>query len=177
MQDEERAKSDEGKPNDAESRSIFDWLVLALATGFFLGFARPRTATWGTLLGIPLALALYGVFGWTGYLPVLLALWLVGVPICQRGAELIGHKDPREVTYDEYSSLPLVYFYATDFGWQSWQILIAGFALHRFFDILKPLGIDGLQRLKGGWGIIVDDIVASIYALGVMHLLYYFQVL
>ncbi len=164
-------------PPESPARSTQDWLVLTLATGFFLGMVRPRVATVATLLGIPLALVLYFAVGWVGYLPPLLLLWLVGIPLCGRAADIMEREDPGEVTYDEFTTLPLVYFLAPDFGLANWPVLVAGFALHRFFDILKPLGINRLQRFPGGLGIMIDDVLASLYALTIMHLLYYFAVL
>ena len=76
--------------------------------------------------------------------------------------------DPREVTYDEFATLPLIYFMIPEF---SWQIVAVGFGLHRFFDILKPLGIRRLEQLGGGLGIMADDVLASIYALAVLRLI------
>jgi phosphatidylglycerophosphatase A len=128
----------------------------------------PKVATLATLLGVPLAIGLHAAVGWTWYIPVLAALWVIGVPICARSALLLGIDDPSEVTYDEVTSLPLVYFLAPSV---SWQILLAGFFLHRFFDILKPLGVAKLDALHGGVGVMADDVLASIYALAVLQLL------
>lgn len=149
-------------------KTTADWLVLAIGTGLFLGMVPPRTATFATVLGIPLAIGLHWLVGWTYYLPIILSLWVIGIPICARSAQLLGLPDPREVTYDEYVTLPIVYFLVPSF---SWQILVVGFVLHRFFDILKPLGIHQLQRLGGGVGIMIDDLVASFYGLAVMQLI------
>jgi phosphatidylglycerophosphatase A len=65
------------------------------------------------------------------------------------------------------AALPLVFFQnplassATSYGW---IILLVGFGLFRFFDILKPLGIRRIENLPGGWGIVLDDVLAAIYA-------------
>jgi phosphatidylglycerophosphatase A len=154
----------------SDKRTWRDWLVLAAGTGFFVGLIPPRTATIATLWGIPLAIGLHYLVGWTGYLPMLAALWLVGIPICRRSAELLGGEDPRAVAYDEVVTLPIVYFLVPSF---SWQVLITGFVLHRMFDIAKPLGIRRLERLGGGLGIMSDDLLAAGYALVVMRLLRY----
>lgn len=167
-----RSPDRDADPNQKlEWRSLSgtDWVALALGTGLFIGMIPPRTATIATTLGIPLAIALKGLVGWTLYLPVLVVLWLAGIPIAERCGRILGLKDPREVTYDEFTTLPLVYFLAPHF---SWQVLAAGFALHRLFDITKPLGIRRAERLGGGLGIMLDDVLASVYALGCMHILY-----
>lgn len=158
---------------EPQRRTPTDWLILAVGTGFFVGMVPPRTATIATMLGIPLAVGLYQLVGWSGYVPVLVLLWLIGIPVCRRSAELLGREDPREVTYDEYSTLPLVYFLVDDFNW---QVLAAGFALHRFFDILKPLGVRRLEKLGGGLGIMSDDVLAATYGLLIMRLLDHFSV-
>lgn len=153
--------------------SPFDWVVVALGTGLFVGMVPPRTATIATTWGIPLAIGLYHLVGWTGYLPVLFVLWVIGIPICGRSARLLGRKDPREVVYDEYSTLPLVYFLVPNFGW---RILVLGFVLHRIFDISKPFGIRRLEWMKGGLGIMIDDVAASIIALAILQSLLAFGV-
>jgi phosphatidylglycerophosphatase A len=158
-----------GKPE-----SVAEWVVLAIATGLFVGMIPPRVATLATLWGIPLTLLLSSVVGWIPFLLILVVLWVIGIPICGRAAQIIGQDDPREVTYDEFATLPLVYFLAPEL---TWQVLCAGFVLHRFFDILKPLGIKRLEKLPAGLGIMADDVLASLYALLCMRLLFHFTVL
>jgi phosphatidylglycerophosphatase A len=58
----------------------------------------------------------------------------------------------------------------------TWQTLLLGFILFRLFDIWKPWPISFLDKnVHGGWGIMVDDIVAGVLALGILHALYYFS--
>lgn len=161
--DSGRSTSNEG----GKPQSTAEWVVLAIETGLFVGMIPPRVATLATLWGIPLTLLLSSVAGGVPFLLILVALWLVGIPICGRAAQIVGQDDPREVTYDEFATLPLVYFLAPEL---TWQVLCAGFALHRFFDILKPLGIKRLEKLPAGLGIMADDVLASLYALLCMHL-------
>lgn len=149
-------------------QSLGDWLVLALGTGLFVGMIPPRTATIATLWGIPLAIGLHHAVGWIGYVPALIALWLSGIAICGRAATVLGRPDPREITYDEFTTLPMVYFLTNRF---SLSILIAGFLLHRVFDITKPFGIRRVERLGGGLGIMADDVLAALAAFAVMRLL------
>jgi len=171
-----------GESDPTRAFSLADRYVLAVATGLFLGMVPPRTATLATPLGIPLAMGLYAAFGWVGYLPALLVLWAVGIPLCKRASRILGKKDPREVVYDEYVTLPLIYFGAPPvasggFPLFDWKVLLAGFALHRFYDILKPLGIDRIERLPGGWGIMCDDILAALLGLLTLQGLLYCDVL
>ena len=58
----------------------------------------------------------------------------------------------------------------------TWQNIVAGFILFRFFDILKPLGIKRMEKMKNGWGIMLDDILAGIYSTIVLHLLIFYKI-
>lgn len=155
---------------------MFDKFLLALGSGLYLGFLSPRTATVGALLGLPLTDLLMWVssgltspaLAWGVYSAITAFLCLAGVPICQRSAVLIGRHDPREVVFDEIATMPIVFLFVNEL---SWPVLLAGFLLHRLFDISKVLGASRLQFLPGGWGIMADDILAAAYACGSLHLL------
>lgn len=57
----------------------------------------------------------------------------------------------------------------------NWQNILAAFVLFRFFDILKPFGIRQLEKVHGGWGVMLDDVLAGIYANIILHIyLFYF---
>lgn len=148
--------------------SLFNHVIYALGTGLYLGLVPPRLGTLGAALGIPLAWGLHQVFTWPLYVGMTLVLCLVGVFICKRSAELIGRKDPSEVTYDEIATIPLVFI-----GIQSFTptVLLVGFALHRLWDVAKPWIINDLQKLPGGWGIMADDVAAGLAACACLHLL------
>jgi phosphatidylglycerophosphatase A len=149
--------------------SSADRVIVFLATGFGIGRLGFAPGTLATPLGLPLAFGLHQTLGWTWYLPALATLWLIGVWLCGRAERALGQHDPGSITWDEFTTLPVVWFLAP-----SWSptVLLVGFALHRLFDITKPPGVNHAQRLPGGWGVMADDIVASAFALGVMHLLY-----
>ncbi len=67
--------------------------------------------------------------------------------------------------------LPVQSFDSTDPSWWAWYL--AGFLLFRLFDIAKPFGIRALQRVGGGFGIVVDDLLAAVYAAGCLHALHW----
>jgi phosphatidylglycerophosphatase A len=143
--------------------------TLALGTGGHLSFFTPATATPATLIGVPLAYGLRQFQDVRIEIVALVALWIIGIPICRRCAELLGDEDPRAVVYDEYVTLPWVYLGAPRFDF---PIILVGFALHRFFDIVKPFGIRRLQSIGGGTGIMIDDLVAALISLALMQLAY-----
>jgi phosphatidylglycerophosphatase A len=153
---------------------LLDRLMFALGTGLYVGMIPPRLGTIGALPGIPLAWGLYQWTGWSLYLPVVAILCLAGVYVCSRAEALIGRPDPREVVLDEILTLPITYFLVPSF---SWQILLAGFVLHRVWDIAKPLGISRLQQLPRGWGIMADDVAAGILSCICLQVLLRSQIL
>ena len=100
-----------------------------------------------------------------------LAMFVVGVPICAKGAQLRNTKDPGSVVWDEMAAFPIVYAFVPLHGKSLWMILIAGFVLFRIFDIWKPPPVRQCDKLDGGLGIMVDDTVAALYATGILWLL------
>jgi phosphatidylglycerophosphatase A len=79
-------------------------------------------------------------------------------------------KDPSKVVVDELIGVWIaVLWIPVETHW-----LILGFILFRFFDILKPLGIRRLESIKGGWGVMLDDVGAGIYANIVLQIIVYF---
>jgi len=113
------------------------------------------------LLWLPLYVAL-GVF-----LGILAAsVWSSGV--CER---LLNKKDPGEVVIDEIASIPMVLWPIAYYPHLPPWIWVAGFIAFRVFDIAKPFPIKQLQCIRGGWGILVDDLVAAIFASGVLWLI------
>ena len=96
----------------------------------------------------------------------------VAVAICGEAEFRLGRRDPGEVILDEFVAMPLCFL-----GWPllvgpapAWAVFMAGFALFRFFDIVKPLGIARLQELPAGWGVVADDVAAALATCGVLHL-------
>ena len=126
--------------------------------------------TVGTLVGLPIAWAMMVYIPnigtqWT----ICIAMTLIAIPICGVAEKMIGGKDPGCIVADEYLTLPI-----TVIGLTSPWALLSGFVLHRIFDITKPPPIKQLQHIHGGFGIVVDDFLAALIALGLNHLLFYF---
>lgn len=143
-------------------------LVKWLAVGFGFGLSSVMPGTVGTLWGIPLFWAICDLA-----LPVQIVLCLVftlvAVPICAQAEKLIGQgKDPGCIVADEYLTLPIVYLGLPFTPW----VILSGFVFHRIFDITKPPPIKQLQNIKGGVGIVIDDFLAALLALGCNHLLF-----
>ena len=84
--------------------------------------------------------------------------------------EKVDGKDPSHIVIDEVVGQWLVFLFISS---QSIFVLSAGFLLFRIFDILKPFWIDKLQNLKGGWGVMLDDILAGVYVNLILQFLIY----
>ena len=153
-------------------------LVLGLARLGPLGHNLPAPGTWGSAAGL---LWVTGIFllprlGLGATLALCVLSGYFAVAICGEAEIRLGKKDPGEVILDEFVSMPLCFlgWHALAAAWAPWMVLLAGFALFRFFDILKPLGIDRLQDLPGGWGVVIDDTAAALAACAVLHALVWF---
>ena len=99
------------------------------------------------------------------------ALFILGIPICHRGAQLRNSKDPGSIVWDEITAFPIVYAFAS----LNWTSLIIGFGLFRFFDIVKPWPVKQFEKLPGGLGIMADDVVAGIYAAACLAVMQSFE--
>jgi phosphatidylglycerophosphatase A len=102
-----------------------------------------------------------------------IAVTLIGIPAATQVARGSGIKDPQFVVIDEVAG-QLVALIAVPLAWKSF---LAGFILFRVFDIVKPPPVRQLEALPEGTGIVLDDIAAGLYALGIVHLLLHFGLL
>lgn len=151
-----------------QPQNLTDWTVLLVAEGFGLGRIPFLPGTFGSLWGIPLGWLLGLGVSTSGRLAIGLVMFLVGVPLCDRAARLRGKKDPGSVVWDEMAAFPLMYAFVPI----TWNTLILGFVLFRFFDITKPPPVRTVERLlPGGLGIMTDDTTAALWALIPMLLL------
>lgn len=142
-----------------------------VATLFGIGHIPWAPGTWASL-ATTLAwwlLALSIRPGWqVGAAIFLVAITiLLGIPAATRVAGKTGLKDPQSVVIDEVAG-QLIPFIATPVSWKS---LLLGFILFRGFDIVKPPPAQQLEKLPAGLGIVMDDVAAGVYALGIMQIL------
>ncbi|MCL2917643.1 phosphatidylglycerophosphatase A family protein [Shewanella litorisediminis] len=143
------------------------WHFLAL--GFGSGLAKKAPGTFGTLAAIPLYLLLSPLpLAW--YLLATAIAVVAGVYICDRASKDMGVHDHGAIVWDEVAGLLITMIAApTGVVW-----LVAGFVLFRIFDILKPWPIRVLDaRVHGGLGIMADDVLAGVFALGCLQGLAY----
>jgi len=140
-----------------------------LACGFGTGGAAFAPGTFGTLVGLPFYW-LMQTLALPAYLLVTMILFVFGVWICDRTAKALQVHDHPGIVWDEVVGF-LVTMTMAPQGWVWWLL---GFLLFRFFDIFKPWPIRVLdQRVEGGFGIMIDDVLAGVYAAVCLQLLYY----
>lgn len=139
-----------------------------LGFGFGSGLAPKAPGTFGTLAAIPIYWLMQDL-SLTVYLTITIIAFFAGIWICQKSADWLGKEDPSAVVWDEIVGY-LVTMAAAPSGWQ-WMVI--GFVLFRFFDILKPWPISiADKKLHGGFGIMLDDVIAGIMALTILQLMY-----
>lgn len=131
-----------------------------LAFGFGSGLAPIAPGTFGTLAAVPLYLAASGL-SWPIYLLLVLALFAAGIWICGECERVLGVQDHSGIVWDEFVGF-LVTMIAVP---ASWQTVIAGFLLFRLFDVWKPWPVRYFDRqVHGGLGVMLDDLLAGLYA-------------
>ncbi|MGF1448264.1 MAG: phosphatidylglycerophosphatase A [Opitutales bacterium] len=147
--------------------------VMNVATLFGLGRYGIAPGTLGAAAGLLWYLVF---FHWS---PPLVWLILFGlscyaaIAFCHEAEARLYQEDPQEVILDEVVAVPLVFLFIPFHTFNEptvYVVLLAGFGLFRFFDILKPLGIARLQKLEGGLGVVADDLAAALAACLTLHL-------
>ena len=142
-------------------KTVIKHPVHMIAFGFGSGLSPKAPGTVGTLVAIPLYLLL-APLSLTYYALFLVIFTLFSIYIAGRSAELLGIHDHGGIVIDEICGYLLTMLLVPT----EWHWIILGFLFFRLFDIWKPWPISTLdRRVSGGLGIVVDDLMAGIYAL------------
>ncbi|HSN14449.1 MAG TPA: phosphatidylglycerophosphatase A [Anaeromyxobacteraceae bacterium] len=138
------------------------WVLLA-AWGP-CGFSPVAPGTVGTLGAVPLWWALSWLPG-VAHLAAIVVLTLLGVLAAGRAGRYWGVTDASAIVIDEVVGY-LVTVALVPF---SWRAAALGFVLFRLFDVTKPWPVSVLDRVKSAWGVMLDDVVAGVYAMAILH--------
>ena len=140
--------------------------VMFLAFGFGSGLAKYFPGTFGTLASVPLYFLL-AQLNLVTYALVVCAAFIAGVFICKYAARVMMVHDHRGIVWDEF-----VGFWITMLGAPvHWLWVVLGFIFFRIFDMAKPWPISWVdKRVHGGFGIMLDDVLAGIFAWGALQL-------
>ena len=155
--------------------SVWEKLIYWLGIGLGSGLPKRAAGTWGTVGGLVVAIPMLWLGFW-GFLAVTVVGALVGSYICGKTSDLMGVHDDPHIVWDEWvgmwvSLLPILWLHFYDDallqGRQLSLLLLyfAAFVAFRFFDILKPFPIKWVDKnVSGGFGILIDDILAGLMA-------------
>jgi phosphatidylglycerophosphatase A len=159
--------------NEPSSKSLIKWSadpallrdpIHLLAFGFGSGLAPRAPGTFGTLVAVPIVLVVMQ-FGFVVHLAFAVAIAVAGVYLCGESARRLGTHDHPGIVWDEITGFTVTMLAAPS----HWSWLAGGFVLFRFFDILKPWPIrEADHSLRGGLGIMLDDIIAGIFAAAIL---------
>jgi len=142
-------------------------IVVFLATGFFTGFLPTMPGTWGTFAAIPLVIISHRL---TSIMQPVVAVVFVtfAAYIAGRAEILFKDRDARPIVIDEMVGFLITLLWLP----LNFLTLCLGFFLFRLFDIVKPPPISIVEkRLHGGWGIVLDDVLAGVFANVTLRLL------
>lgn len=141
-------------------------LIKFLASGFYSGLSPVAPGTMGTIVASVLA------FIWLQRyeinLPLVVVLTIIGIMISHWAEDIYGEKDSPQIVIDEWAG------YFISMVGLGVNMLVPAFILFRIFDILKPPPIRNLQQLRGGIGVMIDDVLAGIMANLVIRLVLFF---
>lgn len=155
--------------------SVWEKLIYWLGIGLGSGLPKRAAGTWGTVGGLVVAIPMLWLGFW-GFLAVTVVGALVGSYICGKTSDLMGVHDDPHIVWDEWvgmwvSLLPILWLHFYDDallqGHKLSLLLLyfAAFVAFRFFDILKPFPIKWVDKnVSGGFGILIDDILAGLMA-------------
>lgn len=155
--------------------SVWEKLIYWLGIGLGSGLPKRAAGTWGTVGGLVVAIPMLWLGFW-GFLAVTVVGALIGSYICGKTSDLMGVHDDPHIVWDEWvgmwvSLLPILWLHFYDDallqGHKLSLLLLyfAAFVAFRFFDILKPFPIKWVDKnVSGGFGILIDDILAGLMA-------------
>lgn len=133
--------------------------IVILATGFGIGYSPIAPGTLGTLLAIPIYFFLSEI-SFPLYQLTLLAFFFLSSWISERAENYFGKKDDPRIVIDEMMGFFITMLWVT----KTPLFILVGFILFRFFDIFKPFPIRRFEKVRGGFGVVLDDVMAGIFA-------------
>jgi phosphatidylglycerophosphatase A len=146
------------------------YFILLLATGFGVGYSPIAPGTVGSLIAIPIYYFLSEIPS-PLYEITLIGFFFLSVWTSENAEIFFGKKDDRRIVIDEIVGFLISMLWVP----KTLSFIIIGFFLFRFFDILKPFPIRRLERkLKGGFGVVLDDVAAGVYTNIILRLVLLF---
>ena len=143
-------------------------VILFFVTGAWTGYIPWFPGTAGTLLAIPLSLALNRISEASFPLSLLTLIAFVGIAawFCNKGEEIFQEKDSRRIVIDEIAGFLLANYLSP----AEIRSIVLAFLLFRFFDIIKVFPAARAERVSGGLGVVLDDLIAGFYTFVILRL-------
>ena len=143
-----------------------------LAVGFGSGLLKPAPGTWGTLAGLMLSILLWNITQSNLFFIFLAVIsFIFGCYLCQKTSNDLGVHDDGRIVWDEIVAIFLMFAFLPEYNLFTYILTFISF---RVFDILKPYPIRYFdEKLESGLGIMVDDILAAIFALISLYIIYW----
>lgn len=155
--------------------NLFDAAILAFCRLGVAGLAPKAPGTWGTALACALAPFLFFPLSLPLRAALLVLLFFAGGWAAGKAEFILDQKDPGQVVIDE---LVGVWLAMLPFKNESFWLVFSAFVCFRIFDIIKPWPVKASENwLPGGFGIMIDDVIAGFYAMAALFLLRYFQII
>ncbi len=136
----------------------------AIGSGLFSGYFPSAPGTVGSLF----ALAIFMVPGFENFyiiLPISFICFIIGISLGNYFEEIYG-EDPKQFTLDEFVGTWIAFMFVP----KSIELIIITFIIWRILDITKPFPANRAELLKGGWGIMLDDVVSGMYSLIIIYI-------
>ena len=146
-------------------------ILFFAATFFYVGYLPVAPGTWASLVTTALVFFIRPYWQAPVYiqLVIIFAVFLMGIPAASHAEKHFDKEDPRPCVIDEVAGQMISLILIP----HSIGLYAAGFLIFRFFDIIKPFPIKYLEKAPHGVGIMIDDVAAGLYSLGLLHLLIY----
>lgn len=154
---------------------VKDEIILAFCRLGVAGLAPKAPGTWGTALACLLAPFLFFPLSLPWRAIILVIVFFTGSMAATRAEQILGEKDPGQVVIDELAGVWLVFL---PYPKPTLALIIAGFILFRIFDIFKPWPVKASENwLPNGYGVMIDDIIAGLWALLCVQILFWLHIL
>ena len=146
-------------------------ILFIIATFFYVGYLPLAPGTWASLVTTALVYFIRPYWQAPVYiqLAIILAVFLLGIPAASHAEKHFDKEDPRYCVIDEVAGQMISLLLIP----HTIGLYAAGFVIFRIFDIIKPFPIKHLEKAPQGIGIMIDDVAAGLYSLGLLHLLIY----
>jgi phosphatidylglycerophosphatase A len=147
---------------------------ILLATWFGAGYLPKAPGTWGSLAALPFAWVISDQVGSVGLVVASIAVFIVGIWASNVYIALSGQQDPGPVVIDEVAGMWMTLALVPP----DLTLYAVGFILFRIVDIFKPWPAGWADKsVKGGFGVMLDDVLAALYSTGVLFALFYWNVI